>query len=248
MYIYIYTHICTYSYMYLYVNTYAHVYVCVYVFTGICTCIHMHNKNSSGNPKWLGIPSTTLVMYTLQCVAVCCSVLQCVAVCCSVLQCVAVCCGIRDLVCCSALQCVTVCCRVLQCVAACCRVSQWVESDSRDHTTLQHIATHCNTLQHAAPHCNTPQLDEWSGNHNYWSQNALPHSFRIFNTLPSFLHSYPIYSIHYPMWGSGPHPPYIFNPLFSYVSHTQHILYTTIIFTLIPFNTMFSLVLSYPTF
>jgi len=30
--------------------------------------------------------------FTLQCVAVCCSVLQCIVVCCSVLQCVAVCC------------------------------------------------------------------------------------------------------------------------------------------------------------
>jgi len=36
--------------------------------------------------------------YSMQCVAVCCSVLQCDAVCCSVLQCVAVCCSMMQCV------------------------------------------------------------------------------------------------------------------------------------------------------
>jgi len=56
--------------------------------------------------SWVSTEHLDLWQFTLQCVAVCCSMLQCVAVCCSVLQYVAVCCRV--------LQCVAVCCSVLQ--------------------------------------------------------------------------------------------------------------------------------------
>ena len=86
----------------------------------------------------------TRLLYSVQCVAVCCSMLQCVAVCCSVLQYVAVRCSpiyffeptFADTaplrlqgnasVCCSELQCVAVCCSVLQCGVVCCSVEQCV--------------------------------------------------------------------------------------------------------------------------
>ena len=152
------------------IHVYVHVYICI-------TKILVGILNNQGFPVQLWL-----------CIR--CNVLQCVAVCCSVLQCVVVCCGIRDSVCCSALQCVAVCCRVLQCV----------ESDFRDHNTLQHIATHCNTLQHAATHCNTLQRDIWSGNHDCWVQHTLPRYSR---------------------------KPYIFNTLPSFYTHTLYILYTT---------------------
>jgi len=68
----------------------------------------------------------TCVPFSLQSVAVCCSVLQCAAVCCSVLQCVAVCCSMLQYVpvpllnlLWSVLQCVAVRCSLLQCVAVC---------------------------------------------------------------------------------------------------------------------------------
>ena len=96
-------------------------------------------------------------LWSLQCVAVCCSVLQCVAVRCSVLQCVAVCCSVWQCVAslfvkqtfsevscevCSVLQCVAVRCSVLQCVAVCCsvlrcvavRCSVWHPSSSNKHS------------------------------------------------------------------------------------------------------------------
>jgi len=89
-------------------------------------------KFNANVPRHVGLQMTVLVIWLLQCVAVCCSVLQhtagsclvvarilqwlvllqCDAVCCSVWQCAAVCCCV--------LQCVAVCCNVLQSVAVCC--------------------------------------------------------------------------------------------------------------------------------
>jgi len=97
-------------------------------------------------------PSHKAHTFTLQCVAVCCSVLQCVEVCCSVLQRVVfLCSGFtcfrsmrrlrirRTHSCCSVLQCVLQC--VAVCVAGCCVVLQWLylfqEHAAPSHTHVQ---------------------------------------------------------------------------------------------------------------
>ena len=75
-----------------------------------------------------------MIIYVLQCVALCSIVLQCVAVCCSMLQCVAVCHSVS------------------QFVAAYCTRSQKTDEahDSERAHKLQHIVAHYNTLQHTA--------------------------------------------------------------------------------------------------
>jgi len=96
-----------------------------------------------------------MLLQSVQCVAVFCTVLQCDAVCCSVLQCVAACCGVFvrayshgqlnvEAECCNVLQRIAVCCSVLQCVAVCCSVLQ---SATVCCSVLKCVAMRCNVAQ-----------------------------------------------------------------------------------------------------
>jgi len=97
------------------------------------SCVHHRgcDDETLWNVHWFTRKSWLSLFFSLESVAVCCSVLQCAAVCCSVLQCAAVCCSV--------LQCVVVCCNVLQCAAMCCSV-------------LQRAAVCCSVLQCVAVH------------------------------------------------------------------------------------------------
>ena len=86
-----------------------------------------------------------MIIYVLQCVALCSIVLQCVAVCCSMLQCVAVCHSVS------------------QFVAAYCTRSEKTDEahDSERARKLQHIVAHCNTLQHNRNTTATQLTQQW---------------------------------------------------------------------------------------
>jgi len=61
--------------------------------------------------KGLGEKGSVLVLFLLQCVAVCCKMMQCTAACCSVLQ--------RGIACCSVLRAASCSNVLLQHIAAC---------------------------------------------------------------------------------------------------------------------------------
>jgi len=81
--------------------------------------------NTLKHPEGVSAGQFVLQIYSMQCVAVYCSVLQRVAECCSVLQSVAMCCSVLHSVCCGAN-------------------SQYTTLRATD--CMQHTATQCNTL------------------------------------------------------------------------------------------------------
>ena len=101
-----------------------------------CKCAYMSNCQHLKAHTYPYMCTRITCIYTIQCLAVSCSVLQCLAVSCSVLQCLAVSwsvlqclaasCSVlqRLAVCCSVLQCLAVSCSVWQCLAVSCSVWQ----------------------------------------------------------------------------------------------------------------------------
>ena len=84
---------------------------------------------------WDTTTDSLLLLTTMPCDAVWCSVMQCVALCWSVMHCVAVWCRV--------MQCVVVWCSVMQCDAVCCSMMQRDEFDAVCCSVMLHASVRC---------------------------------------------------------------------------------------------------------